>query len=571
MLLDEGGDLVNGELVSRGLSIVIKDSMQVKSATDNIGTFDRGNKDIRFSFDDEDYLLAVRAGDMDAAQEMVDEAAKKTGYTVKAYHGTNENFNVFRSEKGRYFFSKSEDYAEAMMEERIGQRMVKAYLKMENPYREKLAEGEFSDPSFEKPILDYAEQNGYDSAIIEVDTDNEMVADTFYVVFSPEQIKSADPVAYDDNGRIIPLSERFNTRKTDIRYSIDEEFEADIDQWEEDGRPEGESFILGSTGDVLQGLGAIESDIYMQGDKIKTILWEHPEMSLDEIKKIPEMLDDPVLILKSRNIGRGRSQNTRVIVFGSVTAKNGMPVLAVMDMRPMERNLVIDDMQKVTSAYTKNNGERFIRSSEVVYADKKRTAKLLRTIGFQMPIELQQSGYIGSISYHQQNVNISGEIFSEIVRERTEDARYSIEDDVAETDEAYRQEMDSKQKPHRTAEDLKREIKETLLRGEETKQTPTSTVTLKMPASDVYKTETTVTHEYGIGKPFYSRNTTLTPKEAIGYLEAATGMKWQAVPMKKGQMLAKAWNMTILFYPTSERNKIKILLRWERKCAIIMV
>ena len=282
----------------------------------------------KFSFDDEDYLLAVRAGDMDAAQEMVDEAAKKTGYTVKAYHGTNENFNVFRSEKGRYFFSKSEDYAEAMMEERSGQRIVNAYLKMENPYREKLAEGQFSDPSFEKPILDYAEQNGYDSAIIEVDTDNELVADTFYVVFSPEQIKSADPVTYDDNGKIIPISERFNAEKTDIRYSL--------------------------------------------------------------------------------------------------------------------------------------------------------------------------------------------------------------EDDVAELDEAYRQEMESEQKPHRTAEDLKREIKETMLRGQETKQTPTATVTLKMPESDVYKTETTVTHEYGIGKPFYSRNTTLTPKEAIGYLEAATGMKWQAVPMKKG-------------------------------------
>lgn len=328
VLLDEGGDLVNGEPESRGLSIVIKDSGQVKSAKDNIGTFDRENKDIRFSFDDEDYLLAVQAGDMDAAQEMVDEAAQKNGYTVKAYHGTNENFNVFRSEKERYFFSKSEDYAEAMMEERSGQRIVKAYLKMENPYREKLAEGQFSDPSFEKPILDYAEQNGYDSAIIEVDTDNELVADTFYVVFSQEQIKSADPVTYDDNGKLIPISERFDTGSKDIRYSIEEETEG---------------------------------------------------------------LDDE---------------------------------------------------------------------------------------------------------------------FDSLMRDNP--------------------------KPPREGRDIKREIKETLLRGQETKQMPTATVTRTLPESDVYKTETTVTHEYGIGKPFYSRNTTLTPKEAIGYLEAATGMKWQAVPMKKG-------------------------------------
>lgn len=49
ILLDEGGDLVNGKPVSRGFSIVIKNSAQIKSATNNIGTFDRGQKDIRYS------------------------------------------------------------------------------------------------------------------------------------------------------------------------------------------------------------------------------------------------------------------------------------------------------------------------------------------------------------------------------------------------------------------------------------------------------------------------------------------------------------------------------------------
>ena len=39
-----------------------------------------------------------------------------------------------------------------------------------------------------------------------------------YVAFSSEQIKSADPVTYDDNGNVIPLSERFNEENNDIRY-----------------------------------------------------------------------------------------------------------------------------------------------------------------------------------------------------------------------------------------------------------------------------------------------------------------------------------------------------------------
>jgi hypothetical protein len=40
------------------------------------------------------------------------------------------------------------------------------------------------------------------------------------VVKNADQLKSADPVTYDDNGNVIPLSERFNPKNSDIRYSF---------------------------------------------------------------------------------------------------------------------------------------------------------------------------------------------------------------------------------------------------------------------------------------------------------------------------------------------------------------
>ena len=43
--------------------------------------------------------------------------------------------------------------------------------------------------------------------------------DYSYAVFFSNQIKSADTVTYDDNGNVIPLSERFNPANEDIRYS----------------------------------------------------------------------------------------------------------------------------------------------------------------------------------------------------------------------------------------------------------------------------------------------------------------------------------------------------------------
>lgn len=198
------------------------------------------------------------------------------------------------------------------------------------------------------------------------------------------------------------------------QYSISKDYRQKLRQWNRDGKPEGASFELGTTGATLQGLGAAESDIYMNGDKIKTILKEHPEITLREIERVPEILEDPVLILKSK---AGRGGNSRLVLFGSVKAQNGQPILAVLDLRATEGGFLLDDMQKVNSAYTKKNPASFIQSSEVLYADQKRTIPLLRQTGLTIASQrLLRNGSIGSISYEGKNVNLKGVPFGEVVQ-----------------------------------------------------------------------------------------------------------------------------------------------------------
>lgn len=179
-----------------------------------------------------------------------------------------------------------------------------------------------------------------------------------------------------------------------VWYSVRENFSKEIDSWVKDDMPEGVRFTMGSTGPVMQGLGAIESDIYMEGDKIKKILQDHPEMTLAEIKKVPQILEDPALILKSE--GRGKSgANSRLVCFGLTKAQNGQPVMTVMDLHPRENGFVVDDMQKVNSAYTKKNPMAFIQKSDVMYANKKRAIPLLRTTGLTISSQqLLRNGYI---------------------------------------------------------------------------------------------------------------------------------------------------------------------------------
>ena len=47
-----------------------------------------------------------------------------------------------------------------------------------------------------------------------------------YIAFQPSQIKQTDPVTYDDDGNIIPLSQRFNPENEDIRFRVANENQA---------------------------------------------------------------------------------------------------------------------------------------------------------------------------------------------------------------------------------------------------------------------------------------------------------------------------------------------------------
>ncbi len=87
-------------------------------------------------------------------------------------------------------------------------------------------------------IVKRAKDEGYTSVLIKNINDVAMnnysanIKSDIYAFFSPEQVKSADPVVYDDKGNVIPLSERFNPDNPDIRYSImeDTQYMADIDK-----------------------------------------------------------------------------------------------------------------------------------------------------------------------------------------------------------------------------------------------------------------------------------------------------------------------------------------------------
>ena len=194
-----------------------------------------GEGDIRFSRElDAEYLELAKDPEKNATrlQEMVDEAAEaalakseirdEDGKLLKVYHGTDANFTVFDRTKGRStmdiqgsFFSPWDIDAGG-----YGSNVRAFYLNIENPAPEGTAyralnafKGRNNAGVLAREQLEDAGYDGVNNS------------DEEYIAFNPNQVKSADPVTYDDSGNVIPLSERFNTENDDIRFSRELETE----------------------------------------------------------------------------------------------------------------------------------------------------------------------------------------------------------------------------------------------------------------------------------------------------------------------------------------------------------
>ena len=123
LILDEGGyPDGNDGVILRGHSFVPVTPTQIKSATDNRGTFDGNNPDITYSVTggknlaavspemDARYMAAVERGDMDAAQRMVNEVARKRGYLPGSDYQGSEAFNGVAPSSNAYFDTEDERY-----------------------------------------------------------------------------------------------------------------------------------------------------------------------------------------------------------------------------------------------------------------------------------------------------------------------------------------------------------------------------------------------------------------------------------------------------------------------------
>lgn len=143
----------------------------------------------------------------------------------------------------------------------------------------------------------------------------------------------------------------------DVRFSIRESFAAEIQEWYEEGMPGGEKFTLGSTGPVLRGLGAIESDIFAS-----EVLHADKKRTIPLLRSIGFQM--PTALLRDGSVGSITYSGTNVNIEGV----------------PFDQVVATQEGGKVQKAGSLNS-------------DKKRTLTLYSRVGLQLPESLERDGF----------------------------------------------------------------------------------------------------------------------------------------------------------------------------------
>jgi len=226
---------------------------------------------IRSAKSDGEYMAAVKSGDLETAQKMVDEVATSSGYNLtNQWHQSKESATTFDpryrtelSSMGFHFGTKEQaEFRSTQYDYRGGLKpsLRRFSLQIKNPYEvthmgsfapdhladKMITDGILSESAYERlpgfteqeigsKLVKILKKNGYDGLVYKNEREG---AGLSYVAFDPSQIKSADPVTYDARGNVIPLSMRFNPESKDIRFSpatpparaplTDEEFTATL-------------------------------------------------------------------------------------------------------------------------------------------------------------------------------------------------------------------------------------------------------------------------------------------------------------------------------------------------------
>lgn len=180
---------------------------------------------------------------------------------------------------------------------------------------------------------------------------------------------------------------------------VAERFAMEYDAW--DKKNPTKVFKVANTSDAMKSIGVEDKVITMDSSKLIKILSKHEGMTDDFIKRIPNVIHDPMLIVVSK------TNPSRIVMMGELTDAKGKTVLAVLELNPTSRKGIALDEIKIASTYGKDNLQSFVDTSKILYVNpnKQKTSSWITSTGLQLPVESLTTGSTNSIPQIEENAS----------------------------------------------------------------------------------------------------------------------------------------------------------------------
>lgn len=169
-----------------------------------------------------------------------------------------------------------------------------------------------------------------------------------------------------------------------VRLSLNESANSDFAKAVEDvfgstnTKLKAESIYLGTTPKALIESGLDDLPMFMNKQKLVKIKHEHPEMTADLLKQIPQQINNPVAVFKNTKEG---SPNNSYVVLTELQGTNGNPVISAIHANKTERGL---EFHRIASVYGRNESSNYltnmVKHSEVRFVDKQKARRINHTL-----------------------------------------------------------------------------------------------------------------------------------------------------------------------------------------------
>ncbi|MBE6984610.1 MAG: hypothetical protein E7434_03150 [Ruminococcaceae bacterium] len=214
------------------------------------------------------------------------------------------------------------------------------------------------------------------------------------------------------------------------KFAVDKYYIRQIDQW--DGKDYGGAFRVGTVPEPLLQVGVPNKDIWFDQSKAAKQLAEKQEVNKEVLKEIPKLLETPIAI-------SGSYDNT-VLVFGEQYDEHGSPIVVAVRINSTNRRNHITQVNKIRSVGTRtHNLDKLLKDDNILYLNpnKKEAKNWFNALGRSTPFGGTKFGLIRSVAF--ETVEVKQE--------------FSIDDDVAELNEQFRQRMAEDDTPEGLAPD----------------------------------------------------------------------------------------------------------------------